>query len=75
MDNTTNQQAQELSAQDLATISGGAFVPDDYKYPAPGQVDHPVSDLDVSGLIDEKRKSYSEQYDGYPQPLPAEPKN
>jgi hypothetical protein len=71
MDSKSHHEARELSAQELTEVSGGVYDPNHTEKPADGTYqitggDHsPVNHIDVKGLVDQKIKSYSDQY-GYP---------
>jgi bacteriocin-like protein len=76
MENANKPETQELTAQELAEISGGTFAADQggtpggSPYPAPG-VDNPLGDVNVHDLVDEKLHSYPPKY-GYPEPYSAQ---
>jgi hypothetical protein len=69
MENTQHNQALELTAQELAQVSGGVVggpIPVEGEFAITGGVntpETPSNDINIGGFIDQKKQEYSEKYD------------
>jgi bacteriocin-like protein len=68
MNNPQDKTTQELTAQELASVSGGAYDPHGEK-PSGGVYDPHAEQPSLSEVVDQKLKEYSKQY-GYPYSYP-----